>query len=76
LKIIAKKFGLYFKLAVSLQKEITIIKISIMNYYHRLRDANGDTKEVYVKFSSEKDFELLDKCEQFGWTYEIEYYFN
>ena len=42
-----------------------------MNYFHLLRDANGDIVEMYINFNSKKNFGLLSKCEQFGWTYEL-----
>ena len=46
-------------------------KTNNMNYFHLLRDANGDIVEMYVNFNSKKNFGLLSKCEQFGWTYEL-----
>jgi len=42
-----------------------------MNYYHQLIDQEGNQREIYVNFSSKKNFGLLEKCEQFGWTYEL-----
>ena len=42
-----------------------------MNYYHLLMNESNDVVEMYVNSNSKKNYGLLQKCEQFGWTYEL-----